>query len=72
MGKLGVQAACFVDLVHDNRVTWAVSRSECSGICSMSFDRIAWLLGIGREGFNRLLRNGGFTLGAAWVNENSG
>lgn len=54
------------------RVAWAVSRSESSGICGMSFDRIARLIGIGREGFNRLLRNGGFTLGAPWVKENSG
>lgn len=35
----------------------------------MSFDRIARLFGIGGEGFNRLFRNGGFTLGAPWVKE---
>lgn len=49
MGKLGVQAACFVDFLcmTIGRVAWVVPRSECSGICSMSFGRIAWLLGIG-------------------------
>lgn len=48
MGKLGAKAACFVDFfVHDNRVAWAVSSSEFSGICGMFFDRIARLLGVG-------------------------
>lgn len=49
VGKLGVQAACFVDFLcmTIGRVAWAVSRSECSGICGMSLDRIARLLGRG-------------------------
>lgn len=49
VGKLGVQAACFVDFscMTIGRVAWAVSRSECSGICGMSFDTIARSLGTG-------------------------
>lgn len=49
VGKLGVQAAYFVDFscMTIGRVAWAVSRSECSGICGMSLDRIARLLGRG-------------------------